>query len=86
MQDKTDEKRVRTVRLSNDIDKRLVDLCEHLGTNPNSYLINEIGKAVSRDELAFKSQQNQADIVSMMMSLMSGAAGALEIDHESDSD
>jgi hypothetical protein len=50
----------RTVRLSSDINRRLLDLCAHLGVNPNAYLIGEIGKAVARDELTFRAtQQNE---------------------------
>jgi predicted DNA-binding protein len=44
----------RTVRLSPDINHRLVALCAHLGVNPNAYLVGEIGKAVARDELTYR--------------------------------
>lgn len=57
----------RTIRLSSSINQRLVDLCEHLGTNPNSYLVNEIGKAISRDELAFRSHQSQAEFFGRLL-------------------
>lgn len=49
----------RTVRLTPDINSRLLVLCEHLGTNPNAYLVTEIGKAVSRDEIQLRSLQIQ---------------------------
>jgi predicted DNA-binding protein len=44
----------RTVRLSPDINHRLVALCAHLGVNPNAYLVGEIGKSVARDELTYR--------------------------------
>jgi len=46
-------KKGRTVRLTPDVDNRLQALCSHLGVNPNSYMIAEIGKAVARDEVSF---------------------------------
>jgi len=63
-------RKVRNVKLTVDIDNRLVALCKHLGTNPNSYLINIIGKSVSQDELAFKSQENQSDLFSQVLQYM----------------
>lgn len=56
------EKITRTIRLTPEVNQRLVDLCEHIGTNPNAYLISEIGKAVSRDEVAFNAQKNNTSI------------------------
>lgn len=49
-----DSKVGRTVRLESDINDRLIALCDHLGVNVNAYLVGEIGKAVSRDELHFR--------------------------------
>lgn len=74
----SDEKKyTRTIRLTTDVNDRLIALCEHLGTNPNSYLVNEIGKAISRDELAFKAQKNtnaMMDSFLPMMELMNRAS------------
>ena len=67
------DKITRTVRLTPDINQRLIELCEHIGTNPNAYLISEIGKAISRDEVAFRSQKNSADLYSLMIPLMKEA-------------
>lgn len=44
----------RTIRLTSEVNQRLLDLCDHLGTTPNAYLVSEIGKAISRDEVAYK--------------------------------
>lgn len=64
------DKITRTVRLTPEVNQRLVELCEHLGTNPNAYLISEIGKAVSRDEIAFRAQKNQAEIFAALAHMM----------------
>ena len=44
----------RTVRLEPDVNARLIALCEHLGVNVNAYLVGEIGKAISRDEVSYR--------------------------------
>ena len=67
----SDSKVGRTVRLEPEMNERLIALCEHLGVNVNAYLVAEIGKAVSRDEVAYKASQhtsNMADILGGMMS------------------
>lgn len=56
----------RTVRLSPDINQRLVALCAHLGVNPNAYLIGEIGKAVARDELTYRITSQTNDFFKAM--------------------
>lgn len=66
----TPNKHARTISLTNDMNERLLALCEHLGTNPNSYMINEIGKAVSRDEITFKAKTNQDDMMKLIMGMV----------------
>lgn len=61
----------RTVRLSSDINQRLLDLCDHLGVNPNAYLVGEIGKAVARDELSFRAQKQNADLFRQLGQMIS---------------
>ena len=61
----------RTVRLNSDINQRLLDLCEHLGVNPNAYLVGEIGKAVARDELSFRAQKANADLFQALGQMIS---------------
>jgi hypothetical protein len=59
----SDDKRIgRTVRLTQDINQRLIDLCDHLGTNPNAYLVNEIGKSIARDEVTFLVKRSQGEM------------------------
>jgi len=62
----TEDKKVRTIRLTQSMNARLEALCEHLGTNPNAFLITKIGEIVSTSEITFKSQQNQALMVNML--------------------
>lgn len=58
----TKKKHSRTINITWDMHERLVALCEHLGTNPNSYIVNEIGKCVSRDELIFQTLKKPTDM------------------------
>lgn len=53
-----EEKVARTVKITKTMNGRLLDLCEHIGVNVNAYLVSEIGKAVSRDELAYLASKN----------------------------
>lgn len=55
-----------TVRLTPNMNDRLEALCEHLGTNRNSYLVNAIGKAISKDEMSFMVQQNSTEMFSQL--------------------
>jgi predicted DNA-binding protein len=48
----------RSIKLDSKLNDRLVSLCEHLGVNVNSYLLNEIGKAVARDEVSLKATEH----------------------------
>lgn len=67
------EKISRSLKLDVHLNERLVKLCEHLGVNPNAYLLNEVGKAISRDELAFvvanDSRNAMADIMAFLASV-----------------
>lgn len=51
----------RTIRLTPEINQRLLDLCAHFGTTPNAYLVSEIGKAISRDEIHFRAVNQSLD-------------------------
>lgn len=70
------EKITKTIRLNHDVYQRLVSLCDHLGTNPNAYLISEIGKCISRDELTFRATKNNADLHSLLMPILQGIVEA----------
>lgn len=70
------KKKGRTIRLSPDVDSRLVSLCAHLGVNPNAYMLAEIGKAVARDEVSFASKQRMESVMDGLQELVRGAAQA----------
>jgi hypothetical protein len=71
------DKVARSLKLEANLNDRLVALCAHLGVNPNAYLLNEVGKAVSRDEIALVATNNSKDMLSSFMSAFEGIA-ALE--------
>lgn len=48
---------VKTIRLTQDIVDRLNVLCDHLGVTPGAYIVGEVGKAISRDEVALCAKQ-----------------------------
>lgn len=47
------DKYIRSVRLDNKINERLIKICEHLGVSVNSYITSEIGRSISRDEVSY---------------------------------
>ena len=53
------DKKTRSVRLTLEVDARLRAICDHLGTNPNAYLINKIGEAISASEQKYFSKANE---------------------------
>lgn len=73
-------KKSRSIRLTPDLDDRLVALCDHIGTNPNAYLVAEIGKAISRDEVSLKAIQGSGDTQAQMLALVKGFAEAMSAD------
>ena len=73
------KKITKTIRLNHDVYQRLVALCDHLGTNPNAYLISEIGKCISRDELTFNVNKHSSDVYSSLMPMLQGLTQAMEV-------
>jgi hypothetical protein len=51
----------RTVNLESSVNDRLISLCAHLGVNPNSYLLNKIGEAISKDEVSYVASRHVAN-------------------------
>jgi predicted DNA-binding protein len=64
------KKYTRSIRLTEDVHERLTALCAHLGVTANAYITGEIGKAVSRDEIAFKAQENQTAMFAALSEFM----------------
>jgi len=68
-----DKKIGRSVRLTPEMNDRLVALCDHLGVTIHSYLANEVGKAISRDEVMFQLKKSQSDAMAQMLSAFNDA-------------
>ncbi len=62
----------RSVRLTSNINDRLISLCDHLGVTPNSYLVGVIGKAITLDEQAYISAKNSSDMVKIASDMRDG--------------
>lgn len=56
------ERKSRAVRLTADVDARLQAVCEHLGTNPNAYLLLAVGRAVAQDEVVINAKKSNAGL------------------------
>jgi hypothetical protein len=64
-----DIKKSRSVNLSSKLNNDLETLCEHLGINIHSYMINELAKAVQRDLLSFSSKKQMEEMVIKLMKI-----------------
>ncbi|EFN9442096.1 TPA: hypothetical protein ACSHBY_004905, partial [Escherichia coli] len=53
----------RSVHLTPELDEKLRKLSEILGVSMNSYLLNEVGKAINRDFLAYRVAESQQEVV-----------------------
>lgn len=47
----------RPIKLSEEVDGRMEELCAHLGITCNSYMMNVLGKAISDDYMRIQQQQ-----------------------------
>lgn len=56
----------RTLSVSEELDSKLVELCEALSISPNNYINNVVAKAVLNDRTALVSQQKTNDVMSQM--------------------
>jgi hypothetical protein len=73
----------RTVRLTPEVDAKLVRLAEELGTSVNAYLNVEMGKAINRDFLAFQVADRQG---AAMDNMMANVMAAIQSQMEKDAD
>jgi len=73
----------RTVRLTPEVDAKLVRLAAELGTSVNAYLNVEMGKAINRDFLAFQVADRQG---AAMDNMMANVMAALQSQMEKDAD
>ena len=56
----------RTLSVSEELDSKLVELCEALSISPNNYINNVVAKAVLNDRTALVSQKKTTDVMSQM--------------------
>ena len=56
------KKKPRSLSLTPEVEDKLLKLCDQLGVNPHAYLLNEVGKAVNRDYLAFQVAERQQNM------------------------
>lgn len=58
MEQKELRKHPRSMRLDPEVNRKLEAICKALGTNANSYILNELGKAIIRDYQSINIQNN----------------------------
>ena len=72
----------KSIKITADLNNRLNALCEHLGVNPNAYLLNEVGKAISRDEVAFMATKAAAESQAKQAAFFDMIAASQEIEQD----
>lgn len=65
-----DRKVGRTIRLTPELNDRLVALAEHLGVSVNAYMSTELGKAIARDEITYHLRKNTNDMTELLQAMM----------------
>ena len=70
------KKKPRSLALTPEVEDKLLKLCERLGVNPHAYLLNEVGKAVNRDYLAYQIAEGQQNMFQDFFDRMAGLAEA----------
>jgi hypothetical protein len=74
-------KHPRSMRLDPEINRKLEAVCKAFGTNANSYILNELGKAIIRDYQTINIQNNSDATfaaISQMFSEISSEAEKLK--------
>jgi predicted DNA-binding protein len=66
MESKADTHKKRSLSLSHKTNDDLEMLCEHLGVNTHSYIVNAIAKAVQQDLMTFTSRSALNQMVEEM--------------------
>lgn len=56
----------RTIRLTPEVLARLQAVCEHLGVTVGSYITQEVGRAVARDEMSLLAKQSKDSSLEML--------------------
>lgn len=79
------DKKSRSLRLNNDVNERLEEVCKAFGVNANSYILNAVGKAVMADYLSISVQAKSDDTfktLSLMLAEVNNISGNQEISKE----
>lgn len=61
----------RTLSVSEELDAKLVELCEALSITPNNYINNVLAKAVLNDRTAMVSQKASSEGMEKMLKMFS---------------
>lgn len=69
----------RSLSLSDDLDRNLIQLCAHLGISPNSYINNVLAKAVASDRNSYVLQTETKEAFSKLAEIMSYAESLEEV-------
>lgn len=59
----------RSISFTEDLDSKLVELCDALSISPNSYINNVVAKAVLQDRTAMVSQKASTEGVEKMLKI-----------------
>ncbi len=70
--------RKRTVSFTEELDAKMITLCEALGVTPNSYITNAVAKNVLNDSTAYLTQKNGAETMAQMASAFSQLMSEIE--------
>jgi hypothetical protein len=68
------------MRIDKGVYAKLLVVCEAYGTNTNSYIVNELGRSISKDHEAVTIKAEANAVFTKMESLVDSMQGALEID------
>ena len=63
----------RTIRLTPEVLARLQAVCEHLGVTVGSYITQEVGRAVARDEVSLLAKQSKVSSLEMLARILQEA-------------
>jgi hypothetical protein len=66
----TNKQYKRSLSLSEKTNRDLLELCELLGVNPHSYMVNELAKSIQRDSMTYQIKKSTEDQMAKMLSLL----------------
>ena len=66
----TNKQYKRSLSLSEKTNRALLELCELLGVNPHSYMVNELAKSIQRDSMTYQIKKSTEDQMAKMLSLL----------------